>query len=248
MRTAEQIAAAIGEAQKKRAALSEQEKAAAEKETAARQHLAAVQDGNAAILSKNRRLSTKNTDWLFGILTVLIAAAVCFALVRFAPFLAAERETLSRLWVNKQIDLAATVAFAVLLGVSVFFLAAGLRKVWRVFAILWGIAAALCLALHPLWALLLTAVFALVYLILKALRKNRNLSHALFVNKKQLSDAGTAIAACSDAGAGAQCPPVRRPAGGAAGNVRDAAKPGIFAVHHARRAGGCPSQRRESAF
>ncbi len=86
MRTAEQIAAAIGEAQKKRAALSEQEKAAAEKETAARQHLAAVQDGNAAILSKNRRLSTKNTDWLFGILTVLIAAAVCFALVRFAPF------------------------------------------------------------------------------------------------------------------------------------------------------------------
>lgn len=88
MRTAEQIAAAIGEAQKKRAALSEQEKAAAEKETVARQHLAAVQDGNAAILSKNRRLSTKNTDWLFGILTVLIAAAVCFALVRFAPFLA----------------------------------------------------------------------------------------------------------------------------------------------------------------
>ena len=199
MRTAEQIAAAIGEAQKKRAALSEQEKAAAEKETAARQHLAAVQDGNAVILSKNRRLSTKNTDWLFGILTVLIAAAVCFALVRFAPFLAAERETLARMWGNKQIDLAATVAFAALLGVSVFFLAAGLRKVWRVFAILWGIAAALCLALHPLWALLLTAVFALVYLILKALRKNRNLSHALFVNKKQLSDAGTAIAACSDA-------------------------------------------------
>lgn len=45
----------------------------------------------------------------------------------------------------------------------------------------------------------MTAVFALVYLILKALRKNRNLLHALFVNKKQLSDAGTATAACSDA-------------------------------------------------
>lgn len=160
-----------------------------------------MQDGNAAILSKNRRLSIKNTDWFFDILTVLIAAAVCFALVCFAPFLAAERETLPRLWENKQIDLAATVAFAAHLGVSVFFLAAGLRKMWRVFAILWGISAALCLALHPLWALLLTAVFAVVYLLLKALRKalckDGNL-RSLFVNKKHLSEANLAITACGD--------------------------------------------------
>lgn len=89
---------------------------------------------------------------------LLVAAAVTYALVRFAPFLADERENLSRMWENKQIDLAVTAAFALLTGGSVFFLAAGLRKVWRVLAVLWAVSAVLCLVLHTMWALLLTAV------------------------------------------------------------------------------------------
>lgn len=202
MRTAEQIAAKIAETQQKRAALCAREKQAAEKETAAREHLAAVQSGNVTIISKHQRLSTKNTDWLFGALVLLVAAAVTYALVLFAPFLADERENLSRMWENKQIDLAVTAAFALLTGGSVFFLAAGLRKVWRVLAVLWAVSAVLCLVLHTMWALLLTAVFAVVYLLLKALRKalckDGNL-RSLFVNKKRLSDASLEITACGDA-------------------------------------------------
>ena len=201
MRTAEQIAAAIAETQQKRAALCVREKQAAEKETAAREHLAAVQSGNVTIISKHQRLSTKNTDWLFGALVLLVAAAAAYALVYFAPFLADERENLSRMWENKQIDLAVTAAFALLTGGSVFFLAAGLRKVWRVLAVLWAVSAVLCLVLHTMWALLLTAVFAVVYLLLQALRKalckDGNL-RSLFVNKKHLSEANLAITACGD--------------------------------------------------
>lgn len=197
MRTAEQIAAAIAETQQKRAALCVREKQAAEKEAAAREHLAAVQSGNVTIISKHQRLSAKNTDWLFGALVLLVAAAAAYALVYFAPFLADERENLSRMWENKQIDLAVTAAFALLTGGSVFFLAAGLRKVWRVLAVLWAVSAVLCLVLHTVWALLLTAVFAVVYLLLKALCKDGNL-RSLFVNKKHLSEANLAITACGD--------------------------------------------------
>lgn len=202
MRTAEQIAAAIAETQQKRATLCAREKQAAEKEAAAREHLAAVQSGNVTIISKHQRLSTKNTDWLFGALVLLVAAAAAYALVHFAPFLADERENLSRMWENKQIDLAVTAAFALLTGGSVFFLAAGLRKVWRVLAVLWAVSAVLCLVLHTMWALLLTAVFAVVYLLLKALRKalcKDGNFRSLFVNKKQLSNANLAITACGDA-------------------------------------------------
>ena len=201
MRTAEQIAAAIAETQQKRAALCAREKQAAEKEAAAREQLAAVQSGNVTIISKHQRLSTKNTDWLFGALVLLVAAAAAYALVYFAPFLADERENLSRMWENKQIDLAVTAAFALLTGGSVFFLAAGLRKVWRVLAVLWAVSAVLCLVLHTMWALLLTAVFAVVYLLLQALRKalcKDGNFRSLFVNKKQLSNANLAITACGD--------------------------------------------------
>lgn len=202
MRTTEQIAAAIAETQQKRAALCAREKQAVEKETAAREHLVAVQNGNVTIISKHQRLSTKNTDWIFGILVLLVAVAATYALVHFAPFLVQTRAQFATMWETKQVDLFVLLAFAGLTAVGAFLLSAGLRKVCRIFAAFWALAAVLCLSLNTVWVLLLTAVFSVVYLLLKALRKalcKDGNFRSLFVNKKRLSDANLEITACGDA-------------------------------------------------
>lgn len=170
MRTIHEVEAQRAQVQEALQGLRRQAEQAQAQATGADAALTAVQEKHRATLEGYQRAATRSTDGVFGLLVVLLAAAVA-ALVTRAAYFAPMWQAIREFWAVGTVEKAALIGFAVLSVAAGWLLAAGKKKAVIAPLIVWALLAMLLFAVQALIPLTAAAAYLLIWLVLRLVRR-----------------------------------------------------------------------------
>lgn len=170
MRTIHEVEAQRAQVQEALQRLRRQAEQAQTQAAGADAALAAVQEKHRATLEGYQRAATRSTDGVFGLLVVLLAAAVA-ALVTRAAYFAPMWQAIREFWAVGVMEKAALIGFAVLSVAVGWLLAAGKKKAVIAPLFVWALLAMLLFAVQELIPLTAAAAYLLVWLVLRLVRR-----------------------------------------------------------------------------